>query len=278
MTPPADPERDKNHRFPGESMSHGVGLSDRFPLSSRDVQALLCERGIDVTHEASRQWCLQCGQAYANQRKRRRPRTGDTWHVDAAFLSSNGQRHDRWRAVDHDEHVLDILGQRRCNTQAAKQCFRTLLTGCQDVPRGIMTDTLQRDGAAKRARRPGVAHRQSRSLNNRCENSHRPTRQRERRLQGCTSPGHAQRLLSAYGPMAQPCRPRRHGLSAAAYREEMRSRGERWAAVTGTERAASRVGGPGRGTRLPDARCSLNNVTKPAGGSIQCRHGSPPRP
>ncbi len=67
MTPPADPERYKNHRFPGEIISHGVWLYYRFPLSYRDVQELLFERGIDVTHEAIRQWCLKFGQDYANQ-------------------------------------------------------------------------------------------------------------------------------------------------------------------------------------------------------------------
>src|SRR5438309_9211703 len=66
MTPPADPERYKNHRFPGEIISHGVWLYYRFPLSYRDVQELLFERGIDVTHEAIRQWCLKFGQDYAN--------------------------------------------------------------------------------------------------------------------------------------------------------------------------------------------------------------------
>ena len=68
MTPPADPARYKNHRFPGEIISHGVWLYYRFPLSYRDVQELLFERGIDVTHEAIRQWCLKFGQDYANQR------------------------------------------------------------------------------------------------------------------------------------------------------------------------------------------------------------------
>jgi putative transposase len=79
MTPPADPERYKNHRFPGEIISYGVWLYYRFPLSYRDVQELLCERGIDVTHEAIRQWCLKFGQDYANQLKRRRPRPGDKY-------------------------------------------------------------------------------------------------------------------------------------------------------------------------------------------------------
>ena len=90
----------------------------------------------------------------------------------------------------------------------------------------------------KREILPGVEHRQSRYLNNRCENSHRPTRQRERRMQGFKSPGHAQRFLSAYGPIAQHFRPRRHLLSASAYRQEMSHRFESWAEITGTERAA----------------------------------------
>lgn len=102
----------------------------------------------------------------------------------------------------------------------------------------VITDPLKSDGAATREMLPGVAHRQRRSLNHRCENSHRPTRQRERRRQGFTSPGQAQRLLAAYGPMAQHFRPRRHLWSASAYRQEMRNRVERWADMTGTERAA----------------------------------------
>jgi hypothetical protein len=82
MTPPAAPERYKNHRFPGEIISHGVWLYYRFPLSYRDVQELLFERGIDVTHEAIRQWCRKFGQDYANQLKRRRPCPGDKWHLE----------------------------------------------------------------------------------------------------------------------------------------------------------------------------------------------------
>ena len=85
MTPPADPERYKNHRFPGEIMSHGGWLYYRFPLSYRDVEEILFERGIDVTHEAIRQWCLKFGQEYANRLKRRRAQPGDKWHLDCIF-------------------------------------------------------------------------------------------------------------------------------------------------------------------------------------------------
>jgi putative transposase len=76
----------------------------------------------------------------------------------------------------------------------------------QYVPRVIITDKLKSYGAAKREILPGVEHRQSRYLNNRCENSHRSTRQREYRMQGFKSAGHAQRFLSAYGPLAQRAR------------------------------------------------------------------------
>jgi putative transposase len=88
------------------------------------------------------------------------------------------------------------------DNQAVKKFFRKLLKGCQYIPRVIITDKLKSYGAAKREILPGVEHRQSRYLNNRCENSHRPTRQREYHMQGFKSLGHAQRFLSAYGPIA----------------------------------------------------------------------------
>ena len=128
--------------------------------------------------------------------------------------------------------------QSRRNKKAAKKFFRKLLKGLRYVPRVIITDQLKSYGAAKRELLRGVEHRQSRSLNNRGEQSHRPTRQRERRMQGFKSPGHAQRFLASSGPIAQHFRPRRHLLSAAAYREEMRNRFEHWAEITGSERAA----------------------------------------
>src|SRR5438067_2721811 len=167
MTPPADPARYKNHRFPGEIISHEVWLYYRCPTSNRDMQELLFERGIDVTHEAIRQWCLKFGQDYANRLRRRRPQPGDKWHLDEVFLTINGQRHYLWRAVDQDDNVLDILVQSRRNKHAAKKFFRKLLKGLRYVPRVIITDKLKSYGAAKREILPGVEHRQSRYLNNR---------------------------------------------------------------------------------------------------------------
>jgi putative transposase len=228
----------KRHRFPAEIISHCVWLYFRFCLSYRDVEELMAERGVILTYEAVCYWCRKFGQTYANQLRHRRPRPGDKWHLDEVFLSINGERHYLWRAVDQDGHVLDILVQRRRNKKAAKKFFRKLLKGCQYAPRVIITDQLKSYGAAKRELLPGVEHRQRRYLNNRCEQSHRPTRQRERHMQGFKSAGHAQRFLSAYGPIAQHFRPRRHLLSASAYREEMEKRVASWAEITGTERAA----------------------------------------
>ena len=238
MTPPADADRYKHHRFPPEIISHGVWLYYRFTLSYRDVQELLMERGIIVSHEAIRGWCQKFGQDYANQIRRRRPRTGDKWHLDEVFLTINGKRYYLWRAVDQDDNVLDILVQSRRNRKAAKKFFRKLLKGLQYAPRVVITDKLRSYGAAKREILPGVEHRQSRYLNNRCENSHRPTRQRERRMQGFKSAGHAQRFLSAFGSIFQHFRPRRHLLSADEYRKEMSKRFESWAEITGTKQPA----------------------------------------
>jgi putative transposase len=206
------------HRFPAEIISHCVWLYFRFSLSYRDGQEMMAERGVVVSHEAVRYWGRKFGQGYANQLRRRRPRPGDKWHMDEAFLTINGARSYLWRAVDQDDNVLDILVQSRRNKQAAKKCFKKLLKGLHYVPRVLITDKLKSYAAAKREVMPGVEHRQHRYLNNRCVNSHRPTRERERRMQRCKSPGHAQRFLSAFGPIAQHFRPRRHLLAASAYR------------------------------------------------------------
>ena len=170
--------------------------------------------------------------------RHRRPRPGDKWRLDEVFLTIHGERHYLWRAVDQDGHVLDILVQSRRNKHAAKKFFRKLLKGLTYVPRVIITDKLKSYGAAKREILPGVEHRQHRYLNNRAENSHQPTRQRERRMQEFKSAGHAQRFLAAYGPIAQHFRPRRHRFSTPEYRQEMRKRFQAWEEITSMRIAA----------------------------------------
>jgi putative transposase len=228
----------KRHRFPAEIISHSVWLYYRFSLSYRDVEELMAERGVTLSHEAVRYWCRKFGQAYANALRHRHPRPGEKWHLDEVFLTINQERHYLWRAVDQEGNVLDILVQRRRDKQAAKKFFRKLLKGLTYVPRVIITDKLKSYEAAKREILPGVEHRQHRYLNNRAENSHQPTRQRERCLQRFKSPGHAQRFLSAYGTISQHFRLRRHRLAALTYRQEMQKRFQSWREVTTSALAA----------------------------------------
>ena len=224
----------RRHRFPPAIIAHAVWLYFRFALSYRDVEELLAERGVLVTYETVRHWCQKFGQTYANELRRRRPRTGDKWHLDEVFVSINGEQHYLWRAVDQDGTVLDILVQSRRDKAAARKFFRRLLKDLAYVPRVVITDKLASYGAAKREVLPSVEHRQHKRLNKRAENSHQPTRERERRMRRFKSPGHAQRFLAAYGPIASHFRPRRHRLAAEAYRATRTDRFATWRAVTGT--------------------------------------------
>jgi putative transposase len=228
----------KRYRYPGEIIGHTVWLYFRFSLSFRDVEEVMAGRGVTLSYETVRRWTLKFGQQYANELKRRRPQLGDKWHLDEVFLTLQGKTAYLWRAVDQHGNVLDILVQSRRNQAAAKKFFRKLLNGCQYVPRVLITDKLASYSAAKREILVSVEHRQHRRLNNRAENSHQPTRQRERTMRGFKSPGHAQRFLSAHGPIREHFCPRRHRLKAVAYREERARRFQVWNQVTGTQLAA----------------------------------------
>ena len=129
--------------------------------------------------------------------------------------------------------MLDILVQSRRDKQAAKRLLRKLLKKQMRSPRLLITDKLASYGAAQREVLPSVEHRQHKGLNNRAENSHQPTRERERRMRRFKSPGHAQRFLAAYGPIAAHFRRRRHRLTARVYRRARQERFATWREVTG---------------------------------------------
>jgi putative transposase len=193
MTP--EPATYPGYRFPAEIISHAIWLYHVFSLSLRDVELILAERGITVTHESIRQWGLRFGTDFARKLRRRRPKPGDTWHLDEVFLRINGVLHYLWRAVDQHGVVLDILVQGRRNATAAKRFFRRLLASLKYKPKRIVTDGLRSYGVARREVLPDVRHRTSRYLNNRAENSHRPTRRRERQMQRFKSPRQARRWV-----------------------------------------------------------------------------------
>ncbi|WP_443061763.1 IS6 family transposase [Streptomyces sp. NBC_00425] len=194
----------KGHRYPVEVISHCVWLYHRFPLSFREVEEPMLERGIVLSYETVRRWCAKFGQRYADSLRRRRPRPGDKWHLDEVFIKINGEQKYLWQAVDQDGNVQDILVQNRRDTAAARRSLRRLMKKTRTVPRVIVTDKLRSYGAARREVMPSVEHRQSKHLNNRAENSHQPTRQRERAMKGFRGTGTAQRFLSSFSGISPP--------------------------------------------------------------------------
>ena len=147
-------------------------------------------------------------------------------------------QHYLWRAVDQEGVLLDILVQGRRDAKAAKQFFKRLLKGLQYLPRVIVTDKLRSYGVAQRQLLPNVEHRQSRYLSNRAENSHRPTRRRERQMQRFKSPLQAQNFLSAHAFIYGHFHPRRHLLAAAAFRTIRSGAFQAWAVETCAHRPA----------------------------------------
>ena len=228
----------KGHRYPAEIIAHCVWLYHRFPLNFREVKELMLVRGVIVSYETIRQWCAKFGPEYACRLRRRRKRPADKWHLDEVFLTINGRRQYLWRAVDQDGDVLDILVQCRRDAKAAKRLFRKLLKRQCASPRVLVTDKLRSYAVAHREVRPSVEHRQSRYLNNRAENSHQPTRQRERAMKRFRTPGGAQLFQAVFSVISPHFRPRRHRLTADDYRTEMTRRFAVWNEITGLTAAA----------------------------------------
>lgn len=230
---PDRPGHHHRHRFPAEIIAHAVWLYHRFALSFRDVEELLYERGIRVTHETVRAWVATFGTAYAAELRKREARPGRTWHLDEVFTRAGGQPVYRWRAVDEHGQGLDVLVQAHRDTTAAERFFRRLLGHAGGPPAAIVTDGLGRYAAAK-ARVPelaGVAHLRVHAaarLNNRAEPSHQPTRLRERVMRRFKSAASAQRFRSVFSGFGTHCQPRRHLLTAAEHRAVRHARYASW--------------------------------------------------
>jgi putative transposase len=239
MSSPAATSPYAGHRFPAEVISHAVWLYFRFPLGLRMVEEMLAARGIVVSHEAVRQWALKFGRDFANRIRRRLPRTGDKWHLDEIAVRIAGVTHWLWRAVDQTGMVLDALVQRRRDKRAAKRLLRKLLKKQMRAPRVMVTDKLASYGAAKGEVMPSVEHRRHKGLNNRAENSHQPTRRRERQMKRFKSPGQAQRFLSAHDQISNLFQLRRDHVTAVQYRAARTRAFELWAEVSGVMAAAA---------------------------------------
>src|SRR3982750_2792293 len=151
--------------------------------------------------------------------------------------STAGKKHWLWRAVDQDGIVLDILVQSRRDKRAAKRLRRKLLKRQCRAPRVMITDKLASYGAAKKEITPGVEHRQHKGLNNRAENSHQPTRRRDRKMKRFKSAGQAQRFLSAHDQINNLFHLYRDHLPATEYRAARAQAFAIWDEITGATAA-----------------------------------------
>ena len=222
------------YRFPPEVIHQAIWLYFRFTLSLRDVEDLLAERGILVSYETIRRWVNHFGPLIAADLRRRRPKPDTTWHLDEVFLKIDGKQVYLWRAVDAEGEVLDVLVQKRRNKHAALKLMRKLLKKYGFIPERFITDNLGSYGAAARDLGIEKHHERGRWRNNRAENSHQPTRRRERKMRGFKSQGSAQRFLSTHAAIYNTFNVQRHLTSASTHRAFRTSAMNTWDTAVAT--------------------------------------------
>ena len=195
----------------------------RYPLSRRNVEDLLAERGIDISHETVRFWWNRFGPIFAAEiRKRRAAHMRGypqwRWHVDEAFVKINGKLCYLWRAVDHEGEVLEAVVTTKRDKVAALKFLKRVMKKC-GRPRIIVTDRLCSYSAAMKA--IGNADRQEvgRRLNNRAENSHQPFRRRERAMQRFRSTKTLQKFSSVHAQVHNNFNQERHLISREVYKQ-----------------------------------------------------------
>ena len=221
----------KRHRFPPEIISYAVWLYYRFKLSHRDIEDLLADRGVIVTRESIRHWCIKFGAIYARRLKRRHHGYGDTFYIDGVFIKINGKQHYLWRVVDQDGEVVDVYLQAKRDGAAAKRFFRRLIRNNGGEPRKIVTDKLRSYGVAHKELIPGTIHSIEPYENNRSEQSHEATKVRERGMRRFKSVRQAHRFLGAHAAVYNLFNLGRHLVRAEHYRNLRVSAFAEWSMV-----------------------------------------------
>jgi putative transposase len=208
----------------------------RYPLSLRQVEELLAERGIDICHETVRFWWNRFGPMFAAEIKKKRiwavrgcPQW--RWHLDEVFVKISGEQHYLWRAVDHEGEVLEAVATRTRDRKAALKLLKRLLKR-HGRPREIVTDKLRSYGAAMKEFGLDRRHRnKGRHINNRAENSHLPFRRRERAMQRFRRRKTLQKFASVHAVLTNHFNQERHLVSRKTYKVRRSEAFSEWRSV-----------------------------------------------
>ena len=205
-------------------IGYAVRQYHRYKLSLRDVSEMLLEQGIEVTYETIRKWCKVWGPVYARTiRQRRGCSFKDKWHVDEVRVTIKGEVFWLWRLIDSLGEEIEVLLQKRRNAKAAIRFLKKALKNLGFPPRVMITDKLRSYIKAHRVLLKSVEHRSHKRLNNRIENSHQPTREKERQMRGFKSLGSAQRFLSSMGSFLNLLKVGRYKHTAQDYRQKLKN-------------------------------------------------------
>jgi len=207
----------------------------RYPLSLRNVEDLLAERGIDISHETIRFWWNRFGPMFAAEivKKRVAHMRGFTqwrWHLDEVFVKINGKLCYLWRAVDHEGEVLETVVTVKRDKAAALKFLKRIMKK-YGRPRSIVTDGLCSYPAAMKEIGNADRHEVGRRLNNRAENSHQPFRRRERAMQRFRSAKTLQKFSSVHAQVHNHFNQERHLVAREIYKQRRSTALTEWRAL-----------------------------------------------
>lgn len=216
-------EHYKGYRIPKSLIGFAVRYYYRYKLSLRDVRDIMLDRGLEISHQTISDWIRDFGPLYAQAiRKTRGSSFQDKWHIDEVHVEINGEAFWLWRLVDSEGEEIEVLLQKRRNAKCAIRFLKKALKRVGAAPRVLITDKLKSYPKAHRAVMKSSEHRSHKRLNNRAENSHQPTRERERQMRGFRQVSSTQRFLSSMGQMLNLLKVGRYKNSAQAYRDKLK--------------------------------------------------------
>ena len=209
----------------------------RFPLSLRNVEDLLYERGIDLCHETVRFWWNRFGPMFAGEIRRKRVQhmrqfTHWRWHLDEVYVKINGEMRYLWRAVDHEGEVLESFVTRQRDKAAALRFIKKAMKR-HGRPQAIVTDGLRSYGAALKEIGAADRQEQGRWKNNRAENSHLPFRRRERAMSRFRRMKTLQKFTAVHASVHNLFNQERHLISRDIYKQRRSAALAEWRSVMG---------------------------------------------